>query len=1001
MNRFIYTLFATISFVACTQSSFDELSAIRSEHIEPLIVGFEEAEDTRIELNDVLQTVWTAGDMVSVFYRSDANQKWLFNGETGARIAELHCVEEGVKSQTNSRVVVVYPYNAEYIYSNNTGDIELSLPATQHYLRGSYGLGDNLMVSQSEFTQFSLKNVCGWLRIELTGKGQRVESISLKGNNGEQVAGKIYVDTATAESTYSSDVNNSSDTVVKTLSIDCGDGVSLSSEVTSFYFSLPPQRFTKGITVEIKCEGYKPMTLSTANEVNITRNHILPMQSVEYSSDIATDNLPLISSIPASLSEYMTEDVIVILNAKGTAIEGYRGDLYAHTGVITNLSTQSSDWKYVKAEWTTNISDCKLTHTGNDIWTLTIKGGPRAYYGVHNNQSIHKLAFVFRSADCKMEVKNNGKDIFLDVASSTPSTILPAGVKDGVNVDGNSATFVLYAPGKSSVTLLGDFNNYRATDSYKMKRDGDYFWITVDNLEMGKEYGYQYLVDGSIRVADPYSTKILDPWNDKWISSSVYPNLKAYPSNYTSDIVSVFELNPKEYQWTITDFNRPAERSLAIYELLLRDFTSESSVDAAYAKLDYLDELGINAIELMPIQEFDGNDSWGYNPCFYFAPDKAYGTEEAYKRFIDECHKRGIAVILDIVINHATGQFPWAKMWWDSANNRTNSSNPFFNEYATHNWSVYHDFNHLYGKTQEYFKEVLQFWLKEYKVDGFRFDLSKGIVQNPGDYDASGYSSERIWILTQYANAIREVEPDAYIILEHFCDSWEEGELYSTFGGLCWNNNQMKGYSESVMGWFGENNQSSFADFKQGRVNNIESHDEERLAFKAVSYGQDWVKNDWSVISKRLQIVYAFHFLTPYPKMMWQFGELGYDISVEEGGRTSRKPVHWEYANNAQRKAIYNTISKVLKFRTERSDIYGRADLPIHRWDVGDNVMGGKTLVMDNVIMIANLNSFQCTTTVNVPYQGKWRNLMTGQELSLGSTYSATLNANDYVILVR
>ncbi len=809
-----------------------------------------------------------------------------------------------------------------------------------------------------------------------------------------------------------------------------------------------------------------------------------------------TTELPFISTDPAFVTEAMTEDVTVILNAKGAAAKGFTGELYAHTGVLTSLSTGSSDWKYVKADWGVNIPDCKLQNMGNDVWHLVIKGGPRAYYGVPEGEAIEKLAFVFRSADCSLEVKDNGNDIFVDIvaeglsvaivsptsgsilqvgdscdvvvnqksatnvtlykneevvaesaasqlvytyAPTTPEDVVfravatdgttevehsvkvavlgetkseprPSGVKDGVNVDGTSATFVLYAPGKKSVVLLADFNDYAPTNEHMMKRDGDYFWTTVEGLQSGVEYGYQYLVDGSVKVGDPYATKILDPWNDKWISASVYPNLKAYPAEYTTDIVSVFELNPVKYQWTVTDFDRPAENSLAVYELLFRDFTLDSSVDAAYAKLDYLEQLGVNAIELMPIQEFDGNDSWGYNPCFYFAADKAYGTEEAYKRFIDECHKRGIAVILDVVFNHATGQFPWAKMWWDSSKNCTAANNPFFNVSAPHNWSVYHDFKHLYPKTRQYFKEVLKFWLEEYKVDGFRFDLTKGLVQNPGNYDAGGYSAERIEILTDYARAIREVEQDAYIIFEHFCDQSEESELYNSVGALCWNNNQMGGYMESVMGWTGSG-KSNFSDFKKGRMNNIETHDEERIGYKAITYGQSWMKNDWSIISKRTQAVYAFHFLTPYPKMLWQFGELGYDFSINanENGvvgsgdeyRTHRKPVRWDYFNDANRKAIYTALSKVLKFRTEREDIYGQDNVAVHTWKVGDSDMGGKILVMDNVIMVANFNNVQSSTTVNVPVQGKWRNLMTDEEVSLGATYTATLNAHDYIILVR
>ena len=809
---------------------------------------------------------------------------------------------------------------------------------------------------------------------------------------------------------------------------------------------------------------------------------------------------PLVSSIPDIISPNTTETVAIILNGKGTVIENFTGDMYAHTGVLTDKSASTSSWRYTKTSWGQNTPETKLENLGNNLWALVLKGGPRAYYGVPASEKIEALAFVFRSADSKKEVKDNGNDIFIktveeglyvkilspksgsiltvgkevcvsvqaqdatslslyrngnevvvseentleykfsptkaedvvfkavatngteSVEDSVSVSILgatvddarPAGVKNGVTVNGDEATFVLYAPGKESVILLGDFNNYAPSNEYMMKRDGDYFWTTVSGLEEGVEYGYQYFVDCSIKVGDPYSTKILDPWNDKYINQRfpLYPELKEYPSQYTTDIVSVFELNPDKYQWEVEDFDRPAENSLAIYELLIRDFTTDRYITAVKNKLDYLETLGINAIELMPIQEFDGNDSWGYNPCFYFAADKAYGTENAYKSFIDECHKRGIAVIIDVVFNHATGLFPYAKMWWNSTSNCTASNNPFFNVSAPHNFSVYHDFKHTYEGTVNYFDDVLKFWLEEYNVDGFRFDLTKGLVQNPGSYDASGYSAERIGILTHYAQTIRSVEEDAYIIFEHFCAQNEETELYDKVGALCWNNSQMTGYMESVMGWTG-NNKSSFADFKKGRVNNIETHDEERIAYKAITYGQSWVKNDWSVISKRLQAVYAFHFLTPYPKMMWQFGELGYDVSINANDqgvvgtgdeyRTHRKPIRWEYYNDVNRKALYDAISKIISWRTDHEEYYGQDNLSVHTWKSGDAYMSGKVLVMDRVIVVANFSNAESTTDVTVPAicQGEWTNLMTGDKVQLGSNYSVTLAGSDYIVLVK
>ena len=791
---------------------------------------------------------------------------------------------------------------------------------------------------------------------------------------------------------------------------------------------------------------------------------------------------PLISTDPAFVTEAMTEDITVILNTAGTAADGFKGELYAHTGVLTDKSTTTGDWKYVLSDWGQNIPECKLESQGDNIWHYTIKGGVHAWYGVPDNEKVTHIAFVFRSADSSIEVKDNGADIFVELAveglsvkiispahgailqvgeeytvqvqqqaatnvklykndtavaetgsatltytykpeqpedvvfkavatdgtdtieesvsvavlGETENATRPANVKNGVNVNGNEVTFVLFAPGKKSVVLLADFNEYAPSNSSMMKKDGDYFWITVAGLEEGVEYGYQYLVDGTIKIGDPYATKILDPWNDKWISASVYPNLKAYPAEYTSDIVSVFELNPAEFTWTATSYERPAENSLAIYELLVRDFTEEGSINAVTAKLDYLETLGVNAIELMPIQEFDGNDSWGYNPCFFFAADKAYGTEEAYKTFIDECHKRDIAVIIDVVFNHATGQHPYAKMWWDSGANKTLPTNPFFNVDAPHNWSVFHDFNHTYQYTVQYVDDVLEYWMEEYNVDGFRFDLTKGFVQNPSNYDAGGYSAQRIGILKHYAETIRAVDEDAYIIFEHFCDQSEETELYNSVGALCWNNNQRNGYKQSVLGYTG----SSFADFKKGRINNIETHDEERIAYDAIKYAQSWAK-PWNVLTKRLQAVYAFHFLTPYPKMMWQFGELGYDVSIEENGRTGRKPVRWNYYEDADRKALYDAMSKVISWRTDHKEYYGQAEVAVHTWSVADGNMGGKTLVMDRVIVVANFTNSQTTTTVSVPSAGQWTNLITGATVELDSSHTFTLAGSDYIVLVK
>lgn len=160
-----------------------------------------------------------------------------------------------------------------------------------------------------------------------------------------------------------------------------------------------------------------------------------------------------------------------------------------------------------------------------------------------------------------------------------------------------------------------------------------------------KEYAYQYLINGDLRIADPYTEKVLDADQDPFIAAGTYPNLKAYPTGKTTGIVSVMQAQASAYSWKVDNFSRPAKKDLVIYELHIRDFIAERNYTALKDKLTYLTDLGVNAIELMPVNEFEGNSSWAYNPSFYFAPDKYYGTKNALKEFIDECHLRGIAVI--------------------------------------------------------------------------------------------------------------------------------------------------------------------------------------------------------------------------------------------------------------------------------------------------------------------------------------------------------------------
>ena len=329
------------------------------------------------------------------------------------------------------------------------------------------------------------------------------------------------------------------------------------------------------------------------------------------------------------------------------------------------------------------------------------------------------------------------------------------------------------------------------------------WWITLNNLNPTKEYAFQYYVGTKggevIRLADAYCEKILDPGHDDDIPASTYPDNKRYPKG-GKGIVSVFKIQRDNYAWSVPDFKMQHPKQPVIYEMHLRDFTANHSISGALQKLDYLKNMGVDAIELMPVQEFDGNDSWGYNPCFFFALDKAYGTPKMYKDFIDACHRKGMAVILDVVYNHATGNMPFARLYWDSAKNKTARNNPYFNTDAPHPYSVFQDFNHESPLVRKFVKRNLKFLLDEYKIDGFRFDLTKGFTQTAStEATASNYDAARIAILKDYHSAVKAAKSDALVIFEHFCEKKEEQELAAE-GIYLWRN-MNNAYCQSAMGW--------------------------------------------------------------------------------------------------------------------------------------------------------------------------------------------------------
>lgn len=705
--------------------------------------------------------------------------------------------------------------------------------------------------------------------------------------------------------------------------------------------------------------------------------------------------------------------------AKTSALYGYTGDVYIHTGIVDGT------WLYVPAEWEKNIDKCKMKKESDNVWSITLSPSIRKWFD-SGTTSVQKLGIVIRSSDGQK--KGIDADSFITVTDDEYSFIpgeveqatMPANMEYGVNIgsDNKSVTFVLYDKDKNNkhkdyVCLIGDFNNWTLDNKYMMKRDeaAGCWWYTLTDLDAVKEYAFQYYVgsktDGNVRIADAYSEKILDQDNDKSIPASTYPNLQAYPDGKTSGIVSVFKIQKETYNWSVADFKPTDKKDLVIYEMLFRDFTATGDINGAMAKLDYIKELGFNAVELMPVQEFDGNDSWGYNPCFYFALDKAYGTKEMYKKFIDACHERGMAVIFDVVYNHATGSMPFAKLYWDEKNNKTAANNPWFNVDAPHPYSVFHDFNHSSDLVKTFVKRNLKFLLEEYNIDGFRFDLTKGFTQNSSTEEtASNYDASRIAILKGYNEAIKAVKPDAYVILEHFCADSEENELAAD-GMMMWRNLNTA-YCQTAMGYPNDvKNPSDFSRLRTATPNWVgfmESHDEQRMGYKQLAYSTGDLKNSVSVRMEQLSTNTAFFLTVPGPKMVWQFGEMGYDEDIELNGRTGKKPLHWEYLDDASRKALHDTYTKLMELRNDNPELFDENvafewKVGMSDWDSGRFISSSSTT--KKMVIIGNFSQTNNEFGYNKLTVGTWYDYITGEELKVTETaQKVSVPAHEFKVYV-
>jgi 1,4-alpha-glucan branching enzyme len=713
-----------------------------------------------------------------------------------------------------------------------------------------------------------------------------------------------------------------------------------------------------------------------------------------------------------------------------------------------------------------NNSSTIINSGGNLNITATNTGGTANYNlkanGISiNTSSTSSYAFnhtnITANTSYELEATSGGSTITrrfsVVVIPTVISQAIPAGLENGINynaTDNTKATLVLDAPLKDFVYVAGSFNNWQPTSAHAMKKDPTTgkFWLEITGLTPEQWYAFQYWVCDDtnvptnspkiVKTADPFSTLVLSPFDDpEIIQLGVYPGLPVYdviaPGQQRE--VSVIQTGTntfRSFNWSAAtlNFQKPAIKDLVFYEVLVRDFDSNRTFQDLIDKFNYFKNLNINAIKLMPVMEFEGNLSWGYNTAYHLALDKRYGPPAKLKQFIDLCHQNGIAVVLDIALNHVFGRSPLERMWMLDTNNdgwsdgypRVTTENPYINRFDAHSYSVGSDLNHFIepnNLTNTYSVRAIKHWIEEFKIDGYRWDLTKGFTNQcpPGvaggqEVCTNGYRSDRVAKLKWYADKQWEADNNSYCIFEHLGvggssdeeNEWSGYRIAEGKGIMQWRKmtdayaNLIKGNGANLLGVTGLNDRF---------VGYAESHDEERVIYKAITEAGQTQGNLTKAL-KRLSAQGAVHLLVPGPKMIWHFGALGWDKSLwtctngnvsftNPDCKLDTKPQpQWveNWLTNAQRSVVYNDWAKMIKLRIE-NPVFENGQFS---WNMSNNTRPRldvwtsttQTSSLSYVIVLTNFTD-SAASLGGFPFIGNWVNLMDNSSVDVTST-SQTFN---------
>lgn len=310
--------------------------------------------------------------------------------------------------------------------------------------------------------------------------------------------------------------------------------------------------------------------------------------------------------------------------------------------------------------------------------------------------------------------------------------------------------FRVWAPNADKVSVMGDFNQWSPTAHPLMHEQNGYWYGEVPDAKVGDEYKYM-IINGEMALSriDPYARQV------------------------TNSVGNGVIYRHADFDWEDDDFQIASHNELVIYEMHVGSFYTDEEgkvgdFDLVLQRMNHLVKLGVNVIQIMPIAEFAGDFSWGYNPAHLFAVESAYGGPDEFKRFVKEAHKRGIAVILDVVYNHfgPSDLDLWQFDGW-SENNKGGIY--FYNDHRSK--TPWGDTRPDYGRSEvrQFIRDNALMWLEDYHVDGLRYDMILYIRS------VDGNETETIpagWQTMQYINqSVHEQFPHSLLIAEDLHDN--------------------------------------------------------------------------------------------------------------------------------------------------------------------------------------------------------------------------------------